>query len=65
MDDLTRRLTRAARDLRLDGQVPSDADPDALATLARVVLEELIARGVLPDPQPQVGCWSTPRSGLH
>ncbi|MXV21258.1 hypothetical protein [Deinococcus xianganensis] len=65
MDDLTRQLAQTARDLNLSGQVPGSADPEALATLARVVLEELIARGVLPDPQPQVGCWSAPRSGLH
>ncbi|NTY01249.1 hypothetical protein [Deinococcus sp. JMULE3] len=65
MDALARNLAQVARDLNLDGQVPADASPEVLATLARVVLEELIARGALPDPDPQVGCWSAPRSELH
>ncbi|GAA0513980.1 hypothetical protein GCM10008937_22170 [Deinococcus depolymerans] len=51
--------------MNLGGLSPADAPPEALAELARVTLRELIARGLLPDPDPAVGCWSAPRSGLH
>ncbi|GGN45505.1 hypothetical protein GCM10010842_35080 [Deinococcus daejeonensis] len=62
MDDLAQQLAQTARDLKLAGQVPNEADPEVLAALARTALDELIARGLLPDPDPRVGCWSAPRS---
>ncbi|AKH17471.1 MULTISPECIES: hypothetical protein [Deinococcus] len=65
MDELARHLAQTAYELKLAGHAPAQADPEALAALARAALEELIARGLLPDPEPDVGCWSVPRSGLH
>lgn len=62
MDDLARQLAQTARDLKLAGQVPDEAELEVLAALARTALDELIARGLLPDPDPRVGCWSAPRS---
>ncbi|GGL04018.1 hypothetical protein [Deinococcus radiotolerans] len=65
MNEFARELAQLARELGLAGQVPEDAPVEDLLRLARVTLEELIAQGLLPDPDPRVGCWSAPRSGLH
>jgi len=65
MDDLARHLAQTARDLKLADQVPVEAEPEALMALARTVLEELVARGLLPDPASEVGCWSAARSRFH
>ena len=65
MDELARQLAKVARDLGLSEQGPDEAQAEGLLELARVTLSELIARGLLPDPDPPVGCWSGPRSGLH
>lgn len=65
MDELARHLSLRARQLGLADLPPADAPAETLAELARDTLHELIARGLLPDPDPQPGCWSAPRSGRH
>lgn len=65
MDELARHLSLRARQLGLADLLPADAPADLLAELARETLQELIARGLLPDPDPAVGCWSAPRSEFH
>lgn len=64
MDDLAHALAREARRLNLTALDLDTADPDALHTLAHVVLTELAARGLLPGEE-EVGCHAAPRSGAH
>lgn len=65
MDELARHLSLRARQLGLADLSPTQAPADTLAELARETLHELIALGLLPDPDPATGCWSAPRSELH
>ncbi|PTA67756.1 hypothetical protein [Deinococcus arcticus] len=59
MNDLARHLATEARRLGLaTDEVP---DPASLAAFAAVVLEELMALGLLPSPEPELGCWAQAR----
>ena len=64
MDDLAPTLAREARRLHLTALDLDTADPDALNALARLLLTELAARGLLPG-EDEVGCYAAPRSGAH
>ncbi|WP_235693091.1 hypothetical protein [Deinococcus aquaedulcis] len=57
MDELAFHLACEARRLGLD----RETHETTLRTFATLVLEELVARGLLPDPAPEVGCWAQPR----
>ncbi|MBZ9713971.1 hypothetical protein [Deinococcus multiflagellatus] len=58
MDELALHLAREARRLGLDQEAPEAT----LSAFASLVLEELRAHGLLPDPAPEIGCWAQPRS---
>ncbi|MFC5847021.1 hypothetical protein [Deinococcus petrolearius] len=63
MDTLALLLAREARALGLSaGDAPQD--PGALAALARRVLEELHARGLI-EGEEQLDCWATRRRPEH
>lgn len=60
-DTLALWLARQARRLGLNPVTGEEVDPEALRAFALLVLNELSARGFLPEG-PEVGCWSRPRS---
>lgn len=63
MDALALLLAREARALGLSaGDAPQDTD--ALAALARRVLEELHALGLIEGPE-RPDCWAAPRRPEH
>ncbi|UBV42798.1 hypothetical protein LAJ19_00745 [Deinococcus taeanensis] len=65
MEFLTLLLVREARRLGLAGQPPHLAPSEALLALGRLTLQELIAQGALPDPEPDIDCWAAPRHPGH
>lgn len=57
-------LAQQARLLGLETARVEEADPEALQSFTRVVLEELAAQGLLAG-EPEIGCWSRPRSSAN
>lgn len=60
-DSLAPFLARQARVLHLTPATLEDADLERLRAFARVTLQELAALGLL-SAEPEVGCWTVPRS---
>ncbi|MDL2344918.1 hypothetical protein QOL99_12260 [Deinococcus sp. MIMF12] len=63
-DSLALWLARQARRLGLDTARSQEADTEALQSFAVAVLEELAARGLV-SAEPELDCWSRPRSGAN
>ena len=63
-DALSLWLAQQARQLGLHTADMEDADPAAVTSFARLVLEALAARGLIAGACA-IGCWSQPRSARH
>ncbi|MVN89244.1 hypothetical protein GO986_21140 [Deinococcus sp. HMF7620] len=65
MDNLAKELAKEARRLGLAELAADPIDPTSALAFANYVLEELAARGLLPQQNCAPGCWAQPRSQGH